>query len=103
MNINNGKTGTVNIPGALHSTGGDGDGLVGNVVAYAGDVYDENLNANQAEINESTIKLNEYNEVNVSYPTSEQKEGSILCNLVKNDEKILQDHSAWGSEFADYC
>lgn len=102
MNINNGKTGTVNIPGALHSTGGDGDGLVGNVVAYAGDVYDENLNANQAEINKSTIKLNEYNKVNVSYPTSEQMEGSILCNLVKNDEKILQDHSAWGSEFADY-
>lgn len=102
MNINNGKTGTVNIPGALRSTGGDGDGQVGNVVAYAGDVYDENLNANQAEVNKSTIKLNEYNEVNVSYPTSEQMEGYILCNLVKNDEKILQDHSAWGSEFADY-
>lgn len=102
MNTNNGKTGNVNIPGALHSTGGDGDGQIGGVVAYAGDVYDENLNANQAEINKSTIKLNEYNKVNVSYPTSKQKEGSILCNLVKNDEKILQDHSAWGSEFADY-
>lgn len=102
MNINNGKTGTVNIPGALHSTGGDGDGLVGNVVAYAGDIYDENLNANQADINKSTIKLNEYNKVNVTYSTSEQKEGSILCNLVKNDEKILQDHSAWGSDFADF-
>lgn len=51
---------------------------------------------------QSTIKLNEYNKVNVTYPTSEQKEGSILCNLVKNDEKILQDHSAWGSEFADF-
>lgn len=102
MNTNNGKTGNVNIPGALHSTGGDGDGQIGGVVAYAGDVYDENLNANQAEINKSTIKLNEYNKVNVSYPISKQKEGSILCNLVKNDEKILQDHSARGSEFADY-
>lgn len=51
---------------------------------------------------QSTIKLNEYKKVNVTYPTSEQRKGSILCNLVKNDEKILQDHSNWGSEFADY-
>lgn len=41
MNVNSGKTGTVNIPGALHSTGGDGDGLVGNVVVYAGDIFDD--------------------------------------------------------------
>ena len=46
MNINNGKTGNVNIPGPLHSTGGDGDGQVGGVVAYAGDVYDETLGKN---------------------------------------------------------
>ena len=102
MNINNGKTGTVNIPGALHSTGGDGDGLVGNVVAYAGDIYDENLNANQAEINKSAIKLNGYKEVNVTYPLNEDQEGYILCNLEKDDDKIIQDHSNWGSEFADY-
>lgn len=99
MNINNGKTGTVNIPGALHSTGGDGDGLVGNVVAYAGDVYDENLNANQAEINKSTIKLNEYNEVNVTYPENVEREGYILCNLAKDNERIIQDFS--DSDFAD--
>lgn len=52
MNINNGKTGNVNIPGALHSTGGDGDGQVGGVVAYAGDIYDETLGKNQKEINQ---------------------------------------------------
>lgn len=51
MNINNGKTGTVNIPGALHSTGGDGDGQVGNVVAYAGDIWDDIIGKNQREIN----------------------------------------------------
>lgn len=102
MNINIGKTGTVNIPGALHSTGGDGDGHVGNVVAYAGDVYDENLNANQADVNKLTIKLNGYNEVNITHPLSEEYEGQILCNLTKDDDKIIQDHSDWGSEFADY-
>lgn len=55
MNINNGKTGNVNIPGALHSTGGDGDGQVGGVVAYAGDVYDETLGKNQKEINQTLL------------------------------------------------
>ena len=142
MNINNGKTGNVNIPGALHSTGGDGDGQVGGVVAYAGDVYDETLGKNQKEINqtlldgstdsnviavalndlnekveeqekvtssslndlndkvdtnesaindlndnvnslqetvdelnEKAIKLNEYDEVNVTYPENEEREG----------------------------
>lgn len=60
MNTNNGKTGNVNIPGALHSTGGDGDGQVGGVVAYAGDIYDETLQKNQKDINESTITNAEY-------------------------------------------
>ena len=55
MNINNGKTGNVNIPGPLHSTGGDGDGQVGGVVAYAGDVYDETLEKNQKEINQELL------------------------------------------------
>lgn len=55
MNINNGKTGNVNIPGALHSTGGDGDGQVGGVVAYAGDIYDETLGKNQKEINQTLL------------------------------------------------
>lgn len=53
MNTNNGKTGIIDIPGALHSTGGDGDGQIGGVVAYTGDIYDENLNRNQADINEN--------------------------------------------------
>lgn len=56
MNINNGKTGNVNIPGPLHSTGGDGDGQVGGVVAYAGDVYDETLGKNQKEINQTLLE-----------------------------------------------
>ena len=102
MNINNGKTGIIDIPAPLHSTGGDGDGQVGNVVAYAGDIWDENLEKNQADINKSTIKLNEYDEVNITHPLSEEKEGYVLCNLDKDDEKIIQDHSNWGSEFADY-
>jgi len=59
MNINNGKTGNVNIPGALHSTGGDGDGQIGGVVAYTGDIYDENLNRNQADINKNMLVLDE--------------------------------------------
>ena len=50
-NINNIKTGNVNIPGALHSTGGDGNGQVGGVVAYAGDIYDVSKSKNQAAIN----------------------------------------------------
>lgn len=51
MNINNGKTGIIDIPGALHSTGGDGDNQVGGVVAYTGDIYDDRLNKNQRDIN----------------------------------------------------
>lgn len=53
MNINDIKTGIINIPGALHSTGGDGEGQVGNVVAYTGDIYDYSSGANQATINQS--------------------------------------------------
>lgn len=59
MNINNGKTGIIDIPGALHSTGGDGDNQVGGVVAYTGDIYDANLNRNQADINENMLVLDE--------------------------------------------
>ena len=170
MNINNGKTGIIDIPGALHSTGGDGDGQIGGVVAYTGDIWDETQGKNQAEINadlqtqidnvdtsdfytkseidaqnvvtstalndlngkvdtlddkvdnnesaindlndnvnslqetvdelnEKAIKLNEYDEVNVTYPENEELEGYILCNLVKNDEKIIQDYP--DSDFAD--
>ena len=52
---------------------------------------------------QSAIKLNEYDEVNITYPIYEEGGvGSILCNLVKDDDKIIQDHSDWGSEFADY-
>lgn len=102
MNTNNGKTGIIDIPAPLHSTGGDGDGQVGNVVAYAGDIWDESLEKNQADINKSTVKLNAYNEVNIAHPFSEEVEGTVLCNLSKDDDKIIQDHSNWGSEFADY-
>ena len=59
MNINNGKTGIIDIPGALHSTGGDGDGQIGGVVAYTGDIYDANLNRNQADINKNMLVLDE--------------------------------------------
>ena len=59
MNINNGKTGIIDIPGALHSTGGDGDNQIGGVVAYTGDIYDANLNRNQADINENMLVLDE--------------------------------------------
>ena len=48
MNTNNGKTGIIDIPAPLHSTGGDGDGQVGNVVAYAGDIWDDIIGKNQA-------------------------------------------------------
>ena len=51
MNTNSGKTGIINIPSALHSTGGDGDGHVGNVVAYTGDIFDDRMNKNQRTIN----------------------------------------------------
>ena len=59
------------------------------------------LNGHEAQI-QSAIKLNEYDEVNVTHPLSEEHEAQILCNLTKDDEKIIQDHSNWGSEFADY-
>lgn len=55
MNINNEKTGNVNIPGALHSTGGDGDGQIGGVVAYTGDIYDVTVGKNQKEINQTLL------------------------------------------------
>ena len=51
MNLNNGKTGIIDIPAPLHSTGGDGDGQVGNVVAYTGDIWDDIIGKNQREIN----------------------------------------------------
>lgn len=51
MNTNNIKTGLIKIPGALTSTGGDGNGQVGGVVAYTGDVYDATLEKNQSEVN----------------------------------------------------
>lgn len=54
MNINTGKTGTINIPAPLHSTGGDGDGQVGNVVAYTGDIYDDEQEKNQKTVNKET-------------------------------------------------
>lgn len=62
MNTNNGKTGIIDIPAPLHSTGGDGDGQVGNVVAYTGDIWDDVIGANQREINAKTAKMdNNYN------------------------------------------
>lgn len=145
MNINNGKTGIIDIPGALHSTGGDGDNQIGGVVAYTGDIYDDRLNKNQKEINqeidaqnvvtstalvdlnekvgtnesaindlndnvnslqetvdelnEKAIKLNEYDQVNITYPENVEREGYILCNLAKDDERIIQDFS--DSDFVD--
>lgn len=57
MNINNIQTGNVNIPGPLHSTASDSQDQIGNVVAYAGDIYDTqfsdgvNTGMNQAAIN----------------------------------------------------
>lgn len=93
MNINNGKTGNVNIPGALHSTGGDGDGQIGGVVAYAGDVYDETLGKNQKEINQTllngsadsnviAVALNDLNE------KVEEQEKVISNALNDLDDKI---------------
>lgn len=51
MNVNSGTTGIIDIPAPLHSTGGDGDGQVGNVVAYTGDIWDDIIGKNQREIN----------------------------------------------------
>lgn len=84
MNINNGKTGTVNIPGALHSTGGDGDGLVGNVVAYAGDIWDDIIGKNQAEIN-ATIN----NVSNLPLTSINGHVGSFK-NIPKEDSNVVE-------------
>lgn len=89
MNINNGKTGNVNIPGALHSTGGDGDGQVGGVVAYAGDVYDETLGKNQKEINQtlldgsadSNVIAVALNDLNIKVEEQERVTSSSLNDL----------------------
>lgn len=56
MNTNNIKTGLIKIPGALTSTGGDGNGQVGGVVAYTGDIYDVALGKNQAAINNDFVE-----------------------------------------------
>lgn len=109
MNINNGKTGNVNIPGALHSTGGDGDGQVGGVVAYAGDVYDETLGKNQAEINAtinnvSNLPLTSINGHVGSFKNIPKEDS----NVVEADETIAlgvgvygdkQRSFGWGSEY----
>lgn len=82
------------------------------ILAYAKQIYhqmsggtetnvEDLLNEHEAKI-QSAIKLDEYNEVNITHPLSEEQEGQILCNLTKDDEKIIQDHPNWGSEFADY-
>ena len=82
------------------------------ILAYAKQIYhqmsggtgtnvEDLLNDHDAKI-QSAIKLDEYNEVNITYPFNEEHEGNILCNLTKDDDKIIQDHSDWGSEFADY-
>ncbi|MEE3440268.1 hypothetical protein, partial [Ruminococcus sp.] len=84
MNINSGKTGTVNIPGALHSTGGDGDGLVGNVVVYAGDVYDDKIGKNQREIN-ATIN----NVSNLPLTSISGHVGSFK-NIPKEDSNVVE-------------
>ena len=55
MNTNNIKTGNVNIPGPLHSTASDSQDQIGNVVAYAGDIYDTTLQKNQSQINQELL------------------------------------------------
>lgn len=82
------------------------------ILAYAKQIYhqmsggtetnvEDLLNEHEAKI-QSTIKLDKNNEVNITHPLSEEYKGQILCNLTKDDDKIIQDHSDWGSEFADY-
>ena len=82
------------------------------ILAYAKQIYhqmsggtatnvEDLLNEHEAEI-QSTIKLDKNNEVNITHPFSKEVEGTVLCNLSKDDDKIIQDHSDWGSEFADY-
>ena len=81
------------------------------ILAYAKQIYqqmsggtatnvEDLLNEHEAKI-QSAIKLDEYDVVNITYPFYEEYEGSILCNLTKDDDKIIQDQN-WGSEFADY-
>lgn len=82
------------------------------ILAYAKQIYhqmsggtetnvEDLLNEHEAKI-QSAIKLNEYDEVNVTRPLREGHEGYILCHLEKNNEKIIQDHPDRGSEFVDY-
>lgn len=99
MNINNGKTGNVNIPGALHSTGGDGDGQVGGVVAYAGDVYDETLGKNQKEINQtlldgsadSNVIAVALNDLNEKVEEQEKVTSSGLNDLSDKTDNLTKD------------
>ena len=79
------------------------------ILAYAKQIYqqmsggtatnvEDLLNEHEAEI-QSAIKINEDDEVNVTYPENVEREGYILCNLAKDDERIIQDFS--DSDFAD--
>lgn len=85
MNINSGKTGNVNIPGALHPTGGDGDGQVGGVAVYAGDVYDETLEKNQKEINAEAL----------------EKDSVVVLALTDLNEKIEDQEKVTSSALVD--
>ncbi len=99
MNINNGKTGNVNIPGALHSTGGDGDGQVGGVVAYAGDIYDETLGKNQKEINQtlldgsadSNVIVVALNDLNEKVEEQEKVTSEALNDLNEKTDNLNKD------------
>ena len=84
MNTNNGKTGIIDIPAPLHSTGGDGDGQVGNVVAYAGDIWDDIIGKNQAEIN-ATIN----NVSNLPLTSINGHVGSFK-NIPKEDSNVVE-------------
>lgn len=84
MNINNGKTGIIDIPGALHSTGGDGDGQIGGVVAYTGDIWDETQGKNQAEIN-ATI-----NNISDLPLTSINGHVGSFKNIPKEDSNVVE-------------
>ena len=89
MNINNGKTGIIDIPGALHSTGGDGDNQIGGVVAYTGDIYDDRLNKNQRDINKEIENSKIPLKSNSTYPTSIKAVGKEDTNEIKADEVIV--------------
>ena len=84
MNINNGKTGIIDIPAPLHSTGGDGDGQIGGVVAYTGDIWDETQGKNQAEIN-ATIN----NVSNLPLTSINGHVGSFK-NIPKEDSNVVE-------------